>query len=186
MCIIYSETSLLCNYQLFTSIEKILTGSISYSGCTIQEVPLYLIVGGILLLIDIILQTVLLTAHKLTDSNIYTLIRKCDCVALCLVVWLVAGSIWIFKARTRQGCNDAVDYVTVGNQTDDIIMDMSADGGMGDLESANCGVQDCPAGVYLFTVFLILFQYLLLLIIGIFCCTAVMNARSPQRRHHSN
>jgi hypothetical protein len=158
------------------SLCMIVVGFVHYNQCSVQEVPLYLIVGGIFLLVEIVLHSLLWTAQKLSnDEPVYNLIRKFDCIALFLIVWLVVGSAWIFKAGRDSLCSDIVDQVTVPpvNVT-------TTTGDVEDpdplLESgAEC--EDCPSGVYVFTVFLILFQYLMLLLLGICCCTSSIRYR---------
>ena len=134
-----------------------------------QEVPL---VGGIFLLVEIVLHSLLWTAQKLSnDEPVYNIIRKFDCIALFLVVWLVVGSAWIFKAGRDNLCSDFVDQV--------IVPPVNETGGVEDSELSESGAEceDCPSGVYVFTVFLILFQYLMILLLGICCCTSSVRYR---------
>ena len=148
-------------------------GVIHYNNCSVQEVPLFLIVGGIFLLVEIILHSLFWTAQKLSEKPIYGLIRRFDCIALFLVIWLVVGSAWVFKARTDFS-SDSVDFVILPANT------TTGD----DLEMYDSGVSndaaypdDCPQGVYVFTVFLILFQYIMILLLGICCCTSSVRHR---------
>ena len=135
-----------------------------------EEIPLYLIVAGIFLLLEIVLQTSLWTAQRLSnDRAVFGLLRKCDCIALFLVVWLVVGSIWIFKAGKKLTCDDVVDYVAVPDYSGHYLESFP--------ETENC--QECPSGVYVFTAFLILFQYLMTLVLAISCCSS-----SVRRRRH--
>ena len=130
-------------------------------------------VAGIFILVELVLHSLLWIAQKLSnDKPLYSLVRKFDCIALFLIVWLVVGSAWIFKAGRERSCGtsgvDYVDYVIPDNFT----------GSQEDLEptESDCG-EDCPSGVYVFTVFLILFQYLMVLLLGLCCCTSSVRSR---------
>ncbi|CAI8012102.1 hypothetical protein GBAR_LOCUS7766 [Geodia barretti] len=156
------------------SLCMVVVGSVHYNQCSVQEVPLYLIVGGIFLLVEIVLHSLLWTAQKLSnDEPVYNIIRKFDCIALFLVVWLVVGSAWIFKAGRDNLCSDFVDQVTAPP------VNVTTTGDVGDSELSESGAEceDCPSGVYVFTVFLILFQYLMILLLGICCCTSSVRYR---------
>ena len=177
---------------MYTSSYCSLIGSVYYGSCEVKEVPLYLIVGGLLLLFDIILHAILYSVRRTSDNQyLYNTIRRFDILTLFVVVWLIVGSIWIFKAETRdRTCRDSVvDYVTIiSNMTQgDVGMGVSGDddgGGMENGESAADCV-DCPSGVYVFTVFLILIQYTVVLILGICCCATSKRVRSRSRHRRS-
>ena len=152
------------------------TGFTHYNECSVREVPLYLIVGGIFLLVEVVLHSLLWTAQKLSnDEPVYSLIRKFDCIALFLIVWLVVGSAWIFKASKDNLCGDNRSVV------DQVLIPGNSTGGFEDSERSDSGAseecEDCPSGVYVFTVFLILFQYLMILLLGIGCCTSSVRSR---------
>ena len=168
-----------------------LIGSVYYGSCVVKEVSLYLIVGGLLLLLDIILHTILYSVQRMSDNQyLYNAIRRFDILTLFVVIWLIVGSIWIFKAKmSGQPCNDGVDYVTIiSNMTQgDVGMGVSGDddgGGMENGESA-ADCSNCPSGVYVFTLFLILIQYSVVLILGICCCCTItkrIGVRARRRR----
>ena len=131
---------------------------------------------GFLFLVEIIVQSLLCTAQKFSeDESFYYAVRKFDCLLFFLFVWLLVGSYWVVQAGKRdQECfDDVVDYVIIaGNTTDDVITPNT------DWEQrpiTDCS--DCPGGVYMFTVLLILFQYLVALVLGICCCTSSVKSR---------
>ena len=150
------------------------TGLMYYKRCLVREVPLYLLVAGLFLLVEIALHSILWTAQKLSnDEPLFCVLRRCDCIALFLLVWLVLGSVWIFKAGKELSCNNSIDYVAIPEDSEysgDYLETVT------DTPPDSCP-EDCPGGVYVFTVFLILFQYLTALVLGICCCTASVRSR---------
>ena len=97
----------------------------------------------------------------------------------------MVGTCWVIKTRKDSYQNDVLDYVLPGNQTDDVML---VDFGIGEQES-DCGwCDDCPRGVYGFAMFIILIQYMVVLVMGLCCCTTTIYCIYTQpiatRRRH--
>ena len=155
--------------------------------------PIYLIVGGILLLTKISLNLLLFTAKRRSDADsLYKLIRRFDCSIFFLILWVIVGSVWVFEAGTKNhSCADenVIDYVTNNTRGGNVGMDIPEDSGAGgQMKDKESDCNDCPAGVYVFTVFLILLQYTALLILLVYCCTVQSKLRQRHqaflRTHH--
>ena len=166
------------------------TGFTNLNRCSIP-IPLYLVVAGFILLVEVILHSLLCMGQKCSeDESFYKVIRRCDCLAVFLIAWLLVGSNWVFRGGMgNETCgSDTVDYVVVGNMTDDVEIMSGAHptDGMetGESESdpaAGCS-SDCSTGVYAFAVVLILIQYMALLILAVCCCSTKFRSRSSRRR----
>ena len=149
------------------------TGFVYYSTCAVREVPLYLIVAGFVFLVELILHCLLCTAQKCSNEDyFYNMVRKFDCLAFFLFVWLLVGSSWMFRATRRTCGSDAVDYVIIGNNTDDAIVNRTDI-----IPNDELDCSDCPGGVYAFTVVLILIQYIVFLILAVCCCTKTVRSQ---------
>ena len=78
----------------------------------------------------------------------------------------------MFRAK-RQPCgSDAVDYVIIGNNTDDVFVNRTDT-----IPDDELDCIDCPGGVYAFTVVLILMQYIVFLILAVCCCTKTVRSQ---------
>ena len=119
------------------------TGSTYYKKCTVTEIPLYLIVSGSFILLDVGYHILLFIFQRFceNDKTVCLLARKCDCCAFFLFVWLILGSAWVLGAGLSG--------------------DSTGDHG------------DCPFGVYVFAAVVIIGQYVYGLLFVISCCISV-------------
>ncbi len=155
----------------------------NYDVCRHSEIPLYLIVAGLLLFLEILLHTVLYTCQSYVgDETTYRRLRRCDFIVLILFIWLLVGSNWMFRLGFQDDdCEGAIDgggiqsmnlTVTDANGTiTHIQVDVGAEGGRsGTMDQGGEDCSDCSHAVYVFTASVILIQYVAGLVLVAFCC----------------
>ena len=163
-------------------------GSFNFDVCSSGEVPIYLLVAGMLMIAELLFHGVLWLLMKYSDSDsTYRALRMCDCVAFILLIWLLIGSNWVFKLsiaryRTASACNMyPIDDVIRLNAT--VVTDGSgigatqwiivSDSAPDSTHPSNTNCMDCSSGVYQFTVIVILLQYIAALVVIVGCCSKI-------------
>ena len=167
---------LLC-IQRLTPIALVI-GFLNYDVCKYSQIPLYLIVAGILLLLEVVIQSSLCACRNwLGDDKTYRKIRRCDFVMVLLFIWLLIGTNWMFRLGIGNECSDGLegDVQTVDDtvepggtttQTTELIATMEGGSGTG---GEDCS--DCSQDVYVFAAVLILIQYIFGLFLVAMCCS---------------
>ena len=161
-------------------------GSFNFNVCSSGEVPIYLLVAGMLMIAELLFHGVLWLLMKYSDSDsTYRALRMCDCVAFSLLIWLLIGSNWVFKLsvaryRTTAACNTyPIDDIIRLNST--VVTDGSgigatqwiivSDSAPDSTHPSSTSCMDCSSGVYQFTVIVILLQYIAALVVIVGCCS---------------
>ena len=156
--------------------------------CSSGEVPIYLLVAGMLMIAELLFHGVLWLLMKYSDSeSTYRAMRMCDCVAFVLLIWLLIGSNWVFKLsiahyHTSSVCgtyaiDDIIRAPNVTSISDGsggtqwVIVTDPTTTSQSSSDVNNCA--DCSSGVYQFTVVVILLQYITALVVLIGCCSKV-------------
>ena len=114
------------------------------------------------------------------ESTIKTL-RRCDLLAVFLLIWLLVGSNWIFRlgvSRDREDCMNMEGDVKVVNVTNNTMLTVEVSEGLSPME--NC--QDCSESIYVFAGVLIICQYALALCLIGTCCSKVFHSQSSRSR----
>lgn len=164
--------------------------------CSRHEIPLYLMVTGFILIVEIIFQTSLCIAikRKKRHETTYRALRMCDCLALFLFIWLLVGTYWMFTISIqRQHCmrygNDGVyvnttvtptvaPTVTPDTGTQMFLWSTPSTTASGDSSNTRC--LDCESYVYNYTAFVIMLQYIITLAVMIFCCSFYIKVRGQR------
>ena len=136
---------------------------------------------GFVILVEVAVHSALFVAQKCSDDeSTIKALRRCDFLALFLLIWLLVGSNWIFRqSRNRGNCMDMVDTdgdVRVVNTTNGTVT-VAVSGG---LSPSPEGCQDCSNSVYVFTGILIICQYVLALCLIAVCCSRVFRSESSR------
>lgn len=133
------------------------------------------------MLAELIFHGALWMLMKYTDNDsTFRALRVCDCVAFVLLVWLLIGSNWVFRVAiagriTCPSSSRPIDNIVFLNTT--TVTDASGHTqfvvlpSIPDSPSTSTYCPDCSAGVYQFTIVVILFQYVAALFICIGCCS---------------
>lgn len=156
--------------------------------CSSEEVPIYLLVAGMLMIAELLFHGVLWLIMKYSDSDsVYRTLRMCDCVAFILLIWLLIGSNWVFKLsiaryRTASACNahpidDVIrlntTFVTDGSGTGGTQWIVVSDSAPDSTHPSSADCMDCSSSVYQFTVLVILLQYIAALVVIVGCCSKI-------------
>ena len=136
---------------------------------------------GFVLLAEVIVHSALFVAQKCSDDeSTIRALRRCDFLALFLLIWLLVGSNWIFRqSRNREDCTDVVDMggITVVNTTNGTVLTVEVSGGLSPTPES---CQDCSDSVYIFTGILIICQYVLALCLVAVCCSRAFRSQSSR------
>ena len=118
-----------------------------YKKCSVTKIPLYLIVAGSLILLNIGYHILIGIFERFSTRHkrIFVLARRADFFLFFPFVWLIVGSVWILHTAFRGG--------------------------------SNCDCGDCPFGLYLFATMLIISQYVYVLISIIACFVFIIKSR---------
>lgn len=160
---------------MLTKLFSFCTGSINFTSCTIKIIPLYLVIAGLFLSLEIAFHTFTFIASLKTDDEA-TLrsLRMCDCFALFIFLWVVIGSNWIFKVSLNY------NPCPTGND---------GSGGLGDLTTGfttppECEV--CSRSIYQFALGVIVIQYLVVFLLLVACCSAAIKRGTDWHRSTIN
>lgn len=146
-------------------------GSVNLNTCSTKDIPLYLIIAGSSLCIEIVVHTITLLVSMNTDSeSVLRSLRMCDCFAFFILVWVLIGSNWVFKvtmnSRSCSSQRDAERELFIDNFTEPIP----------DVTPITC--EDCSNAVYQFAVGLIVLQYIIVLFVFVICCCFALRKRT--------
>lgn len=153
-----------CVSAIGVAIAMILVGGINITKCARVEVPVYLIVGGALLLAEIILRLTLYLAANCSsvNTNVINKARKMDFVLCLLFLWVCVGTVWVFR-YSHSACvpvsSEAFNATTVSTT-------------IPTTTAAPC--MDCSDKVYIFAFGSMLLQYLLVLFLGVTFCRTIL------------
>lgn len=140
------------------------TGGMNLTKCARVEVPIYLIVGGVLLLAELLLRMTLYLAanYSRVNTNAINKARKMDFVLCLLFLWVCVGTVWVFR-YSHNVCmttsSEAFNATTATATTSTI-------------PTAPC--KDCSDKVYVFAFGSMLLQYLLVLFLGVTFCRTIL------------
>lgn len=141
-------------------------GSLNLNTCYTKDVPLYLIIAGTCLCIEVIIHTITILASMSTEKeSVLRSLRMCDCFAFFILVWILIGSNWIFKVTVNSRPCSGPDnperqlFDDPRNSTD-LIPEITT--------PITC--KDCSNTVYQFAVGLIILQYIVVLFVFVLCC----------------
>ena len=148
--------------------------------CSRHEIPLYLLIAGFILIAEIIFQAAVCIGMRRDSAHetVYRTLRFCDCLAIFLFIWLLVGTYWIctISFSGHPTCSYPIDDIVYANTTSTVLTD-SEGGTLTSVVSPPTSAtptrecSDCQSYVYSFTAFVIMFQYLSLIILFIFCCS---------------
>ena len=155
-------------------------GSLNIELCASVAVPIYLVVAGVLMIIEVIVHgSVWLLMKRSENETTFRALRVCDCITFIILLWLLIGSHWVFKLSISHHslCGDTpqpIDDVIYLNTT--VVTDASGGTQLavvsetrGSTPNSHC--TDCSRGVYQFTAVVILFQYVVALFVIVGCCS---------------
>ncbi len=153
------------------------SGGLNFKVCSNERIPLYLIVVGCCLCLEIVIHTSTILASMNTErESINRSLRLCDCFAFFILIWILIGSNWIFKVSMtgKQSCSD----------------DTSNEGSLAEAVSdvttpvANC--TDCSDGVYRFAIAIVSLQYIAVCSVLLICCCVIIRKKTNWAFPHRN
>lgn len=142
-------------------------GSLNINTCSTKDIPLYLIIAGSCLSVEVLIHTFTILASMNTDNeSVLRSLRMCDCFAFFILIWILIGSNWIFKVSVnskscigRQDTENELLFNQLDNSTD-LLPDVTT--------PRTC--EDCSNSVYQFAVGLIVLQYIVVFLVFVACC----------------
>lgn len=149
-------------------------GGLNLNTCSTKDIPLYLIIAGSCLCIEVVVHAITILASMSTDSeSVLRSLRMCDCFAFFILVWVLIGSNWVFKVTVNsRSCSSQQDaerelFSEMDNFTEP----------MPDVTTPiTC--EDCSNAVYQFAVGLIILQYFVVLFVFVICCCFALRRRA--------
>lgn len=144
-------------------------GSMNINTCSSRDIPLYLIIAGSCLSVEVVIHTLtILTSMNTDNESVLRSLRMCDCFAFFILIWILVGSNWIFKVSVNSKSCSRLDeetepFIEIGNSTE-LMPDVTS--------PVTC--EDCSNSVYQFAVGLIVLQYMVVFLVFVVCCCVAM------------
>ncbi len=137
-----------------------------------MDVPLYLIIAGLFLSVEVIIHTCTILITQSTDSETtIRSLRLCDCLALFILIWILIGSNWVFKISLHP--SPCTELNSMGNENLGNSSDLSSF-----TFSSEEDCEDCSVSVYKFTSAVIIIQYVIAFIVLVTCCSTAIKGRA--------
>lgn len=146
-------------------------GALNFNVCSSKGVPLYLVIAGTCLSLEILVHTTTLLISISTDNKTTNrTLRLCDCFAFFILIWILIGSNWIFKVSINSRACSELDA-----ETKQLSSDMTINAtDLFPVATTAATCEDCSDGVYQFAVGVIIVQYMAVFCVIVFCCCAAM------------
>lgn len=136
--------------------------------CISSDIPLYLLIAGSCLSVEVFLHTFTVLASISTQSKTtLKCLRICDCFGFFILVWILIGSNWMFKVSTKSRECGSEELEDVANITEQVLS-----------ISTPTPCEDCSKTVYQFAVGLIIIQYIIVLSVLVACCCLATRKRT--------
>ena len=153
-----------CGSDLMYHNIGLCAGGMNLFKCARVEVPIYLIVGGVLLLAELLLRLSLFIAAQYSRANAHVInkARKMDFVLCLLFLWVCVGTVWVF----RYSHNVCVEMT--GQNVFNGTVSSTA------VTTSTLPCKDCSDKVYIFAFGSMLLQYLFVLFLGVTFCRTIL------------
>lgn len=141
-------------------------GSLNLDVCSSEDIPLYLLIAGCCLSIEVIVHTFTIMISFSTDNEATNrFLRMCDCFAFFTLVWFIIASNWIFRLSFHsKPCIEESDTE----------LSSSGLGGNDFLTTTHSFCEDCSNGVYKFAIGVTVVEYIAIFSVFIVCCCVII------------
>lgn len=158
---------------LILPLSMVIVGSLNVNVCSTKDIPLYLIIAGCCLSLEVFIHTSTILASMNTDNeSTLRSLRMCDCFAFFILIWILIGSNWIFKVSVNsKPCSQQDPGNELFNEVDNSTALLPAATTPGTCE-------DCSDSVYQFAIGLIVVQYIVVFSVFVICCCAAIRKGS--------